>query len=161
MKKDVPLHAMKAPGGERRYSSYSFSTSALDGVSGQHQPPAALYPRKKNPRYPLDRRLGGPRAGLDAKARRKILCFCRGSYPGRSVRSQILYWLSYPGSNSSWNYLLMKKICIVRSAYFDNKFYYKVRCYFSHEIWNFKIGSLVVNCWVRFVETSLGIIKSQ
>jgi hypothetical protein len=47
---------------ERRYmcSSYSFSTSALDGVSGQHHAPAALYPRGKDPRYPLYRRLGGP-----------------------------------------------------------------------------------------------------
>jgi hypothetical protein len=37
--------------GNRRYSSYSFLTSTLDGASGQHQAPAAL---------PLDRRLGGP-----------------------------------------------------------------------------------------------------
>jgi hypothetical protein len=28
--------------GERRYNSYSFSTSALDGVSGQLHAPAAL-----------------------------------------------------------------------------------------------------------------------
>jgi hypothetical protein len=28
--KAVPLHAMEAFGGERRYSSYSFTTSALD-----------------------------------------------------------------------------------------------------------------------------------
>jgi hypothetical protein len=40
----------------------------------------------------------GPRAGLDAGARRKILCLCRGSNPGRPVHSQTLYWLSYPGS---------------------------------------------------------------
>jgi hypothetical protein len=38
-----------------------------------------------------------PRAGLDAEARRKILCPCRGSNPSRPVRSQTLYWLSYPG----------------------------------------------------------------
>jgi hypothetical protein len=30
------------------------------GVSGQRHSPAALYPRGKDPRYPLDRRLGGP-----------------------------------------------------------------------------------------------------
>jgi hypothetical protein len=43
-----------------KYSSYSFTTSALDGVSGQHHAPAAFYPRGKNPRYQLYRRLGGP-----------------------------------------------------------------------------------------------------
>jgi hypothetical protein len=37
----------------------------------------------------------GPRAGLDAGARRKILCPCRGSNPDRPARSQTLYWLSY------------------------------------------------------------------
>jgi hypothetical protein len=39
--KAVPLYAMEVLG-ERRYSSYSFSTSALDGVSGQLHAPAAL-----------------------------------------------------------------------------------------------------------------------
>jgi hypothetical protein len=32
------------------------------GVSGQHHTPAALYPRRKDSRYPLDRRLGGPQS---------------------------------------------------------------------------------------------------
>jgi hypothetical protein len=40
----------------------------------------------------------GPRAGLDAGAIRKTLYFCRGSNPGRPVRSQSLYRLSYPRS---------------------------------------------------------------
>jgi hypothetical protein len=54
----VPLHATEALGrGEGRYSSYSFLISALDRVSGQRHAPAALYPR-----YPLDRRLGGPQS---------------------------------------------------------------------------------------------------
>jgi hypothetical protein len=48
-------------GGEE-YSSYSFTASTLDGVSGQHHAPAALYPRGKDPRYPLYRRLGGPQS---------------------------------------------------------------------------------------------------
>jgi hypothetical protein len=30
----------------------------------------------------------GPRAGLDGETRRIILCLCRGSNPGRPVRSQ-------------------------------------------------------------------------
>jgi hypothetical protein len=54
--KVVPLHAMVAFGGEE-YSSYSFLTLAVDGVSGQRHAPAALYPR-----YPLYRRLGGPQS---------------------------------------------------------------------------------------------------
>jgi hypothetical protein len=37
----------------------------------------------------------GLRAGLDTKVKGKILCPCRGSNPGRPVRSQTLYCLSY------------------------------------------------------------------
>jgi hypothetical protein len=39
----------------------------------------------------------GPRAGLDAGARRKIFCYCRGSNPDFSAHSQTLYCLSYRG----------------------------------------------------------------
>jgi hypothetical protein len=48
--------------GGRLYSSYSFLTSALDGVGGQLQAPVALYTPGKEPRYPLDRRLGWPQS---------------------------------------------------------------------------------------------------
>jgi hypothetical protein len=79
--------------GERSFSSYSYLTLALDVVSGQRHSPVALYPRGKDPLYPLDRGgWVGPRAGLDAGARRKILCLCRGSNPDHS---QTLYCLSY------------------------------------------------------------------
>jgi hypothetical protein len=40
----------------------------------------------------------GLRAGLDAGARRKILCPCQGSNPDRPACSQTLYSLSYRGS---------------------------------------------------------------
>jgi hypothetical protein len=43
----VPQHTCGGAGGERMYSSYSFTTSALDGVNGQRQAPAAFYPRGK------------------------------------------------------------------------------------------------------------------
>jgi hypothetical protein len=46
--KSVPLRYTGAKE-ERRCSSYSFLTSALDGVSGQRHAPAALYPRGKKP----------------------------------------------------------------------------------------------------------------
>jgi hypothetical protein len=62
------------------------------GVSGEHHAPAALYHRGIYPRYPLDRKLGGPQSRLDAEARRKILWLCRGSNPGPPVLSQTLYW---------------------------------------------------------------------
>jgi hypothetical protein len=72
---------MGAFGGER-YSSYLFLTLALDGVNGQRHALAALYPLGKDPRFPLDRRLGGPQS-QDAGARRKILYPCRGLNPDR------------------------------------------------------------------------------
>jgi hypothetical protein len=71
------------------------------GVSVQRHAPAALYPREKNPRCPLDRKWVGPRAGLDAGARRKILLPLSGiepRSPDRPARSQTLYCLSYRGS---------------------------------------------------------------
>jgi hypothetical protein len=66
--KAVPLHAMKALGGERRYSSYPFTTSALDrGEWSSSRPGRALPPGK------------GP------EARGKIICPCRESNPDRPV----------------------------------------------------------------------------
>jgi hypothetical protein len=47
--------------------------------------PTALYPQGKDHRYPLCRRLGSPRAGLDTKATGKILFLCRESNLVRPV----------------------------------------------------------------------------
>jgi hypothetical protein len=44
--------------GERRYCSYSFTTSALDGVNDQRHALAELYPREKEPRIPLAQEAG-------------------------------------------------------------------------------------------------------
>jgi hypothetical protein len=52
----TPEQAMK---GECRYSSTLSLTWALDGMGGQRHAPAALPPGKT--RYPLYRRLGGPK----------------------------------------------------------------------------------------------------
>jgi hypothetical protein len=69
----------------------------------------------------------GPRAGLDAEARRKILCLCRGSNPGRPVRSQTLYWLSYTGSlRRSVRSLLL---CIPTSGIYVRLLQMPVQCY--------------------------------
>jgi hypothetical protein len=74
---------MEAHGGERRYSSYSYSTStsAL----------AALYPGERTPGTHWKGVWVGPRAGLETETRRKIICLCRRSNPCRPVRSQSLY----------------------------------------------------------------------
>jgi hypothetical protein len=48
--KAVPLHATEALGVEKRYSSYSFSTSALDGDEwSASRPDSALAPGKGPP----------------------------------------------------------------------------------------------------------------
>jgi hypothetical protein len=80
------------------------------GVSGQHHAPAALYPRGKDPRYPLDTRLSGPRVGLDAGATRKILCLCRGSNPDRPAHCQSLYCLSYAALLEQYVVGTLKKV---------------------------------------------------
>jgi hypothetical protein len=60
--KAVPLHAMQALG-ERGNIALGHSRPRHQmGVSGQRHAPAALYPRGKDSRYPLDRMLGGPQS---------------------------------------------------------------------------------------------------
>jgi hypothetical protein len=101
--KAVPLHAMMALGGERRYTSYSFSTSALDGGEwSASRLGCALVPGKGPPGSHCTGGWAGPRAGLDTEVRGKILSPLPGIEPrssGRPARSQTLYWLSYPAHN--------------------------------------------------------------
>jgi hypothetical protein len=82
------------PWGERRYSSYSYLTSALDGGErSASRPSRALPPGETTPSTHWIGGWVGPRAGLDAGARRKILCPCRGSNADRPACSQTLYCL--------------------------------------------------------------------
>jgi hypothetical protein len=91
--KDVPLHVMKALG-ERRYGSYSFLTSALDGGQwSASRPGRALAPEKDTGTCCTESWVG-PRAGLDTEARGNILPPLPGIEPrsaDRPVRSQTLY----------------------------------------------------------------------
>jgi hypothetical protein len=67
--KQSPLHAVEAPGGERRYSSYSLLTSDLDGGQwSASRPGRALAPP---PRFLLYRRLGGPHSRSGRRGYRK------------------------------------------------------------------------------------------
>jgi hypothetical protein len=64
------------------------------GVSGQRHTPATLNPWGKDPRYPLDRRLGGLLNRSVTEARGKILLPLPGIEPRspcRPVRSQTLH----------------------------------------------------------------------
>jgi hypothetical protein len=79
-------------GGEEVYSSYSFTTSALDGGEWSASRPGRAF----TPGTHCTRGWVDPRAGLDTEDRGKILCPCRGSNPARPARSQTLYCLSYP-----------------------------------------------------------------
>jgi hypothetical protein len=63
------------------YSSYSFCTSAVDGVSGQRHAPDVLCPRGKNPGTNWTGGLVGPRACLDTEVRGKSFCLGRDLTP--------------------------------------------------------------------------------
>jgi hypothetical protein len=77
-------------GGGRGYSSYSFSTLALDGVTGQRHAPVALYPLGKDPGTHCTEGWVGPRAGLDTETRGKIHCLCQGSNIDRPVIQSVV-----------------------------------------------------------------------
>jgi hypothetical protein len=59
--------------GERRYSSYSFMTSAIDGCEWSR--PDHALPPEKGPPVPIVQEAGGggDRAGMDREVRGKIL----------------------------------------------------------------------------------------
>jgi hypothetical protein len=83
--KAVPLHHGGA-WGERSYSSYSFTTSALDGGEwSASRPGRAITPGERTPGTRCTGGWVGPRAGLDTEDKGKILCPCRGSNPYRPV----------------------------------------------------------------------------
>jgi hypothetical protein len=86
--------------GESRYSSYSFSTSALDGGKwSASRPGRALALGKRTSGTHYTGGWVGPRAGLDTEARGRMLSplpRIEPRSPGRPARSQTLYWLSYP-----------------------------------------------------------------
>jgi hypothetical protein len=69
--------------GERRYSS--FTTSALDGVTGQRHAPAALCPGKGTPVHTGQEVGWAPEPVWTQEVRGKILCLCRGLNLDRTV----------------------------------------------------------------------------
>jgi hypothetical protein len=94
----VPAICHGGTTGERTYSSYSFLTSTLDGGEWSASRPGRALLWGKDPGTHWTGGWLGSRACLDTETRRKILCLCLGLKLGRPVRSQTLYWLSYPCS---------------------------------------------------------------
>jgi hypothetical protein len=87
--------------GERRHSSYSFLTSALDRGEWSASRPAGALPRDKDTQYPLYRRMGGPQCRSGHRGYRKNPSPLPGiepRSPARPVRGQTVYWLSYLSS---------------------------------------------------------------
>jgi hypothetical protein len=72
--------------GERRYSSYPFSTSALEGGErSASRPSCAFSPGESTPSTYCTGGWLGPRAGLDIEATGKSFCLCWGSNLDRPV----------------------------------------------------------------------------
>ena len=87
-----PFTGHESPQGEQRYSSTLFQTSALDAGEGSASRPGSTLPPRKT-RYPLYRRLGGLRAGLDRCGKSRPTGI---RSPDRPARRQSLYLLRYP-----------------------------------------------------------------
>jgi hypothetical protein len=85
-----PTTHLWRPRGNRRYSSYSFMTSALDGVSGQRHAPAALYPQGKGPPVPIGCEAGWAPELVWTQARGKFLLPLPRIEPRRPVVQSIV-----------------------------------------------------------------------
>jgi hypothetical protein len=79
IKQSSPATRHEGAWGERKYSSYSFLTSALDGGEWSASHSGRSLPPEKGPRGTHCTGWVDPRAGLDTEVRGKILCLCRGS----------------------------------------------------------------------------------
>jgi hypothetical protein len=101
--KAVPLPPYKLQ--EERCSSYSFLTSALDGVSGQRHATAPLYRRERTP-VPVGWEVGWISQLICAEPKEQIICLRWGSNPGRPVCSETLYWQGYHSSNGTLLFFL-------------------------------------------------------
>jgi hypothetical protein len=95
-------HAMETYGGVKVSSTHSL-TSALDGGEWSALRPGRFTPRKRDPRSPLYKRVGGgPRALLDTVVKRKIPSSRWESNPRIPFVQPVaysLYRLSYHGSS--------------------------------------------------------------
>jgi hypothetical protein len=71
--------------GERRYSSYSFTMSALDGGGWSVSRPGRALPPGKGPPVTIGEEAGWAPESVWTENGGKIHCLCRGSNPDRPV----------------------------------------------------------------------------
>jgi hypothetical protein len=71
-------------------------------VSGQFHAPAA-YTRGMTHRYRFDKRVGGPQSRSEHSSKEKIPVPARSRTSEVQPVAQLLYWLSYPGSQKQCN----------------------------------------------------------
>jgi hypothetical protein len=92
------------------------------GVSGQRHALAALWPRRKDPRYPLYRSLGGPQSRSGHREKNSF-AFAgeRSLIPGRLVRSQTQTEISFPIKRGSYSF--MKNVYVIRETKKEGKNY--------------------------------------
>jgi hypothetical protein len=79
--------------------------------------PRQLYSWRKNPRYPLHRRRGGPRSGLDANKYRKISHVL-------GMERQSLSPYSIPIENVQYRRICIQKVTIYASRFYQISIYF-------------------------------------
>jgi hypothetical protein len=144
--KVVPQHAMKAPGERGSISSYSYSTSALDGSEW-----SASRPGERTPVALCTGGWVGPRAGLCRGYRKNPLPLpgIEPRSPGRPARSLTLYCLSYPAHycNVILHYITMSCCgsCTVENP--ECQLVTSTTCYSAVVIsWNSQVAEHYISC---------------
>jgi hypothetical protein len=92
--KAVPQHTYGGAWGERRYSYYSYTTSALDGGEWSASRLGRALPTGKGPPVPIVQEAGWAREPVSTQRFEKNplpLSGIEPRSPGRPVRSQTLY----------------------------------------------------------------------
>jgi hypothetical protein len=99
LRKTVLQHTYGGAGGVRRYSSYSFTTSALDvGEWSASRPGQALPPGEGPPVHIWQEAGWAPEPAWTQRLEEKAFS---SAGDRTSIRSQTLHWQSYPGSHCS------------------------------------------------------------
>jgi hypothetical protein len=102
--------------GERRYSSQSFTISALDGSEW-----SASRPGERTPGTHCTGGWVGPRAGADTEVGGKILCLCWGSNPDRPIVQPVArhctYWATPAHFVLCYRQIIRKKFLYDRGSH--------------------------------------------